>query len=222
MGVIAKKGILGGRYVHHARQVCEEDFERFDYIMGMDRDNVRNLNFVKRRLEHRREAWVRDQETEKKQKEGQTGSTLRQLRRRASALSQNAEFSEEASAGASAADHLHPESATAVFDDDEAPEPEMEAITPYMGPLAEVHLFGEYGAEPVKSKSKLKFRRGAPVRVPSMNLVGLFSANMPYRQESNRAKKWMILITAKMIVALSLHTINCRDLVKHFWSTWNK
>lgn len=37
---------------HHARQVHAEDFSRFDYIIGMDRENVRDL----RRLAPSREA----------------------------------------------------------------------------------------------------------------------------------------------------------------------
>jgi low molecular weight phosphotyrosine protein phosphatase len=41
-------------YVHVARQVRESDFEEFDYILGMDGDNVSNLMFKRKRLLHRR------------------------------------------------------------------------------------------------------------------------------------------------------------------------
>jgi low molecular weight phosphotyrosine protein phosphatase len=41
-------------YIHAARQVRESDFEDFDYIMGMDNENVSNLRFIKARIVHRR------------------------------------------------------------------------------------------------------------------------------------------------------------------------
>lgn len=41
-------------YQHAARQVRESDFEEFDYILGMDKENVSNLNFMKNRILHRR------------------------------------------------------------------------------------------------------------------------------------------------------------------------
>ncbi|KAF2672824.1 phosphotyrosine protein phosphatases I [Microthyrium microscopicum] len=42
-------------YEHAARQVSESDFEDFQYILGMDRENVSNLKFIRARLVHRRD-----------------------------------------------------------------------------------------------------------------------------------------------------------------------
>jgi low molecular weight phosphotyrosine protein phosphatase len=42
-------------YVHAARQVRESDFEEFDWILGMDDENVSNLRFIKARILHRRD-----------------------------------------------------------------------------------------------------------------------------------------------------------------------
>jgi len=41
-------------YVHAARQVRELDFDEFDYIIGMDKENVSNLRFMRTRILHRR------------------------------------------------------------------------------------------------------------------------------------------------------------------------
>jgi low molecular weight phosphotyrosine protein phosphatase len=41
-------------YEHAARQVRESDFEEFQYILGMDNENVSNLKFMKNRIIHRR------------------------------------------------------------------------------------------------------------------------------------------------------------------------
>lgn len=41
-------------YVHAARQVRESDFEEFQYIFGMDNENVSNLRFMRNRILHRR------------------------------------------------------------------------------------------------------------------------------------------------------------------------
>jgi low molecular weight phosphotyrosine protein phosphatase len=49
---LANHGI--NEYIHAARQVRESDFEDFDWILGMDHENVSNLRFMKARLIHRR------------------------------------------------------------------------------------------------------------------------------------------------------------------------
>lgn len=38
------------KYVHSARKVREKDFEEFDYIFGMDADNVADLRDVRKRV----------------------------------------------------------------------------------------------------------------------------------------------------------------------------
>lgn len=45
MDVLKKHGIHG--YTHAAKQIVQEDFNRFDYIMGMDQYNIRDINFLK-------------------------------------------------------------------------------------------------------------------------------------------------------------------------------
>jgi protein-tyrosine-phosphatase len=174
---LAENGVLDGQFEHHARQVTEGDFERFDYIMGMDRENVRNLRFMRQRLMHRREAWVKDQEVERKQRREEGGKrTLRQLRRKASQLSAHEEFLEAEQSnqmfqyeGHLSADASHPSplpspqpsAADILFapDGDPLTEPPLEPIPPYLGPLADVHLFGEYGGIlPHKPTSKLGSR----------------------------------------------------------------
>jgi len=32
---------------HTARQITKDDFKKFDFIFGMDEDNIRNINHVK-------------------------------------------------------------------------------------------------------------------------------------------------------------------------------
>lgn len=34
---------------HHARQICKEDFDRFDFIFGMDSNNIRDIEDRRRR-----------------------------------------------------------------------------------------------------------------------------------------------------------------------------
>jgi low molecular weight phosphotyrosine protein phosphatase len=49
---LADNGITD--YIHMARQVRETDFDDFDYILGMDHENVSNLRFIRARILHRR------------------------------------------------------------------------------------------------------------------------------------------------------------------------
>lgn len=34
-------------YFHRARQITQDDFDKFDWIFGMDNDNIRDLNYLK-------------------------------------------------------------------------------------------------------------------------------------------------------------------------------
>jgi low molecular weight phosphotyrosine protein phosphatase len=52
LAVLSKNGVT--EYLHAARQVREADFYAFDYILGMDEDNVTNLKFVRSRIQHRK------------------------------------------------------------------------------------------------------------------------------------------------------------------------
>jgi low molecular weight phosphotyrosine protein phosphatase len=42
------------KYAHAARQVHESDFEEFDWIFGMDRDNMEDLQTLKKKVVKRR------------------------------------------------------------------------------------------------------------------------------------------------------------------------
>ncbi|KAI9783874.1 MAG: hypothetical protein M1835_003699 [Candelina submexicana] len=46
--VLKQNGIT--RYMHEARKVREEDFWRFDWILGMDNDNVEDLLFLRKKV----------------------------------------------------------------------------------------------------------------------------------------------------------------------------
>jgi low molecular weight phosphotyrosine protein phosphatase len=54
LAVLAKNGV--SEYLHAARQVRESDFYEFDYILGMDSQNVKDIKFRRGRLEHKRGA----------------------------------------------------------------------------------------------------------------------------------------------------------------------
>lgn len=51
ISVLRKHGITS--YDHGARKVSKRDFEEFDLLIAMDRDNVRELERMKRRVEGR-------------------------------------------------------------------------------------------------------------------------------------------------------------------------
>jgi low molecular weight phosphotyrosine protein phosphatase len=52
LAVLTKNGVTD--YLHAARQVRETDFYEFDYILGMDEENVTNLKFMRSRIQHRK------------------------------------------------------------------------------------------------------------------------------------------------------------------------
>ncbi len=43
----------GYNFIHHARQITEADFDHFDLIIGMDRQNIQALTHMARTAEHR-------------------------------------------------------------------------------------------------------------------------------------------------------------------------
>ncbi len=48
MHILAENGISD--YSHSARRITEEDFERFDYIIGMDNSNINDLRLLRNKI----------------------------------------------------------------------------------------------------------------------------------------------------------------------------